>query len=272
MTSGMATPILNLNPHYTNERFRHAQIVWGHEEEGLSVNYSDRLAGWDHAAHEAAWDKVKKSGIDGRTPQAIQNYLTEYHGKPCELVFVMAGWNWATGYSYQVYGYRMEEEEIENDDFHLCGVLEATPIVVPWYERLRTWIKSLFGKRNKWDWKRAIPSWDWHDLALAQPPFPGWELDDEGGSPWFVLHELVRGETESRTMAIEFDDISEGAFYYRDWTSSGIPFLNDGEVYWSGFWFQLKTDAIAFQEKFGGVGTWQENFAEFQKQCNEKGE
>jgi hypothetical protein len=76
---GMDTPILNLNPHYTNERFRHAQTVWGHKEEGLCYNYSDRLSQWDYAASDAAREKVKASGLDGRTPRALQLYLSEYH-------------------------------------------------------------------------------------------------------------------------------------------------------------------------------------------------
>jgi len=110
-------------------------------------------------------------------------------------------------------------------------------------------------------------------IKLSLDGYPGWEVDDNG-SPWFVMFELIYLVEEgkhcrSRAMAIEFDDVARGIFYYRDWTSSGIPFLRKNETYWSGFWFQYKDDAVRFQETFGGFGTWMEGYKEFEQRCNE---
>jgi hypothetical protein len=125
----------------------------------------------------------------------------------------------------------------------------------------------------EWDWIYMLPGWEFYQRALSKPrPYPGWDRD-ENDEPCFVMLELTRGTgnvIESRSMAVEWDDITEGEFYYRDWTSSGIPTVDEGEAYWAGFWFQRKTDAVKFQEEFGGVGNWMEEFPAFQRRCNER--
>ncbi len=111
------------------------------------------------------------------------------------------------------------------------------------------------GLPEGWDWRAALPSWVWHSVALAG--YPDW--DRVGDAPPFVM--LKHSESDaSRKAATKFDDDAIGLFYYRDWTSSGIPFLSSGEMYWSGFWFQKMSDALAFHAEHGGAASWEPDF------------
>lgn len=103
---------------------------------------------------------------------------------------------------------------------------------------------------NKWDWLKMIPSWDWHKLVLAG--WPGWVVDNALGEPNFATLEIVKGtDKSSRDIAIEWDDLSEGQFYYRDYTKSSLPFIDEGEMYKSIFCFQYLRDAVKFCEVYG---------------------
>lgn len=97
--------------------------------------------------------------------------------------------------------------------------------------------------KENWDWKKMIPSWEWHKISFNY--YPEWELVDK--NPSFVKLAIKKGtDRSSRDIAIEWDDISEGLFYYRDWTEDTFPIVHDKEIYWSGFWFQYKEDALFF--------------------------
>ena len=116
-----------------------------------------------------------------------------------------------------------------------------------------------------WDWKRKIPSHEFNILSINHYADWGWATECP-----FVMMECVSGKVDSRPMAVKFDDIATEQFYYRDWTKSGIPVCNDGEIYWSGFWFESMDDAVAFKNEFGGVGTWETGYQEFSDECNRK--
>lgn len=104
--------------------------------------------------------------------------------------------------------------------------------------------------KRDWDWKRMIPSWDWHKLVLAG--WPGWMLSDKD-EPNFVTFEIVNGQGKSsREMAIEWDDLAEGQFYYRDYTRRSIPFIGADEMYKAIFCFQYERDAVEFNKRFEG--------------------
>lgn len=113
--SDKITPIPDLNPHYTDNRFRQPQTVWlaagrkltreGYVK-GAEYNYSDRIWQWDWNKADACIDTVKANNYDMRTAAGIEIWLRLYFDDPAlELVHVMAGFNLATGYPYQVYGY-----------------------------------------------------------------------------------------------------------------------------------------------------------------------
>lgn len=125
-----------------------------------------------------------------------------------------------------------------------------------------------------WDWTSMLPSWDWHSVSMdmydvtRNDPHKNW--DRVIGTPPFIMLEHTGLDT-SRDLAKATDDIVTGLFYYRDWTSSGIPFgLEEDTVYWSGFWFQKMGDAIAFREKNGGIASWDSDFEEKRKAMNER--
>lgn len=116
MTTSSMVRISNLNPHYTDERYRHAQTVYlaagcklsqGHSEyvQGAEYVYSDRLREWDWNKAEAARKAAREQYPDYDTAACLEAYLRLYYDKPhLALVHIMAGFNWATGYPYQVFG------------------------------------------------------------------------------------------------------------------------------------------------------------------------
>lgn len=97
--------VLNTLPHYTDIRFKEAQSVFGEEVENISYDYSDRLAQWDFKKHERAIKAANDSGLSPRTCLWYEKYLSVYFDREIEIHHILAGWNWATGYSYQVFGY-----------------------------------------------------------------------------------------------------------------------------------------------------------------------
>lgn len=108
-----------------------------------------------------------------------------------------------------------------------------------------------------------MKDWDWVKML------PG----SSDGFENFVMLEIVhRAGHSSRWMAIHWDDETEfdGHFQYRDWTSSGMPWLKDDKKYWSGFWFEKLEDAKEFQKRYGGSGNWQADHQEFVDGCNQE--
>jgi hypothetical protein len=112
------------------------------------------------------------------------------------------------------------------------------------------------------DWNWYLPSWEWHKLGSVD--WPGWELnrDLDVPEPFSVVFSFIRkGENaRSRVIATEWDDLTSSSFYYRDWTVDNLPFVREGEIYWSAFWFQCKDEAVRFQKFFGGIGSWMEGY------------
>lgn len=101
-------------------------------------------------------------------------------------------------------------------------------------------------------WKRKLLMWNWNSHAMDG--YPGWEIENAAETdkysrhPAFVKLSHVRGkgEVESTQLCNDWDDIAQGSFYQRDWTDSGIPFVNENEVYWSGWWFETVAERDRF--------------------------
>ena len=86
-------------------------------------------------------------------------------------------------------------------------------------------------------------------LQLFLSGFPKWDMDGE--MPHNVEFTVRKGvDRSSRDIAIEWDDIGKGKFYYQDWTDDNIPFVREGETYRSSFWFQKASDAKKFVERY----------------------
>jgi hypothetical protein len=106
-------------------------------------------------------------------------------------------------------------------------------------------------------WNYYVLSWDWTALVLAG--LPGWEQDGNGEAPSIFLEFTRRDmntEVRSREIATEWDDLAKHNFYYRDWTRDTLPFVREGEKYWSTFSFQRRSEAERFQKKYGGFANW----------------
>jgi hypothetical protein len=94
---------------------------------------------------------------------------------------------------------------------------------------------------ERWTWKLLLPSQTYYSLELDG--WPGWEKPN-GESVTTISFTIVKGHgKESRDMALLWDDQGHGQFWYRDFTDSGLPYVEDGEEYRSRFWFQFRDDA-----------------------------
>ncbi len=97
---------LETMPHYTDNRFRKEQTVFGKECEGIGYDYSDRLWQWDYKKAEEAVEKANKSGAISKSCRWYEAYLSAYFGKPIEIKHIIAGVNRSNGYPYCIFGYK----------------------------------------------------------------------------------------------------------------------------------------------------------------------
>ena len=101
---------------------------------------------------------------------------------------------------------------------------------------------------NGWDWNKMLASWDYHTLSLDN--WLGWEKADNN-EPYYLNLKFTYGEeNSSRNWAVQWDDLAQGNFWYRDYTESGTPFLEKNDTYESIFAFQFKADYDKFKEAF----------------------
>lgn len=100
---------------------------------------------------------------------------------------------------------------------------------------------------NNAGWLHKLLSWNWNSHAMDG--YPWWEIANDG-CPAFVKLSHKRGdsgaEVESLEMCRAWDNLAAGDFYQRDWTDDGIPFCREGEVYWSGWWFETIAERNRF--------------------------
>lgn len=98
-------------------------------------------------------------------------------------------------------------------------------------------------------WNKYVLMWDWH--TLCRTGWPRWDIDPCTKEPYVVCFSTTKGrDKSSRDIAIEFDDLASGRFYYRDYTDDTLPFVRDGEVYNSSFWFENQQDLELFKSTF----------------------
>lgn len=118
-------------------------------------------------------------------------------------------------------------------------------------------------------WKQYVPSLEWHRMCInAVRAGQGFPFEH------YVHVEWVRGSdttsSESRVAATWADDHCRGRFYWRDWMDDGLPCVQEGGTYWSGFWFEDAEDARDFQHLYRGSGSWEPDHKEFVDRCRAK--
>ncbi len=115
--------------HYTDDRFKHAQTIWGHKRKRTSYDYSDRFPQWDgklwDEGHDIAQAEAKKVGCEWQagsvryfelvlsyfhakvhTFQVDVSDLTKVSANPIvKMDHVLTGFNLSSGYDYKVFGY-----------------------------------------------------------------------------------------------------------------------------------------------------------------------
>jgi hypothetical protein len=94
-------------PHYTDERWLTARVIYGKKGKTTNGNYSDRLWQWDSKAAERAGEACK--GLTPRTARFMETWLSAYHGRKVILRYAMGGVNHSSGYEYYFYGYDWAE-------------------------------------------------------------------------------------------------------------------------------------------------------------------
>lgn len=113
-------------PHYSDERWHTAQLIYGEKQHTTECNYSDRLWQWDREAAERASAACKD--IRARTARHTEAWLSAYHNRPVTLRYIMAGCNLATGYEYYVYGYDYAPDATHARPAELAEIVYAPPI------------------------------------------------------------------------------------------------------------------------------------------------
>jgi hypothetical protein len=104
---------LKTNPHYTDDRFKTAQTVFGNEPKSphghshLEYVYSDRIRQWDWDKAESAREIANKSGYQKASCFWYESFLSTYLDKQVKIEHILAGVNWSSGYSYYVLGYKI---------------------------------------------------------------------------------------------------------------------------------------------------------------------
>jgi len=97
---------LHSQPHYTEDYFKEARVVFGSKENGLGYDYDDRLWQHDYEKHEKAWEEACNSKFTKYSANFYEFYLSKYFDKKVHLGCVMAGVNRSNGYPYVVFGYK----------------------------------------------------------------------------------------------------------------------------------------------------------------------
>jgi hypothetical protein len=108
-------PIANIDPHYTDSRWKTPRTVFLRSGYTLSprggidwvreagYDYSDRLVG---TKFDDAWEAAKAAGKPLKTAAFFEHFLRVAFDDPkLKLVHVLAGINSSTLYSYRIFGY-----------------------------------------------------------------------------------------------------------------------------------------------------------------------
>lgn len=98
-------------PHYSDERWREAQLIYGKKVKCDNGAYSDRLWEWDYEAAERGSAACKEAGLTNRTAHMWETWLSAYHERPVTVRYIMGGSNWSTGYEYYFIGYDWADKE-----------------------------------------------------------------------------------------------------------------------------------------------------------------
>lgn len=89
-------------PHYSDERWRNAQLIYGTQGKTDEGAYSDRLWQWNYEAAKRASEATKGMG---RTAAMWEAWLSEYYQRPVVVRYILGGVNWSTGYDYYYVGF-----------------------------------------------------------------------------------------------------------------------------------------------------------------------
>ena len=100
--------IINFDPHYTNDKFKNMQLVFGTKCKTDCDAYIDRLREWDRKQSDLAQDKANEGCTPG-TALWVEKWLSTYYNRLVDIKYIMAGYNWATGYPYQYFAWDWKE-------------------------------------------------------------------------------------------------------------------------------------------------------------------
>jgi hypothetical protein len=107
--------------HYSDERFKNVQTIFGRRKKRTGYDYSDRFSMWDgqrgtnrwREGHELAEAESKKDDCNWAVGSVTyyEMVLSHFYQKPTAIDHVLTGFNVSDGYSYYVYGHYHPEAE-----------------------------------------------------------------------------------------------------------------------------------------------------------------
>ena len=107
--------------HYSDDRFRHVQTIFGRKLKRTGYDYSDRFSMWDgqrgtnrwKEGHELARAAAERDNCNWAIGSVTYHelVLSHFYEKPVHLDHVLTGFNPSDGYSYLMYGFYFPKPE-----------------------------------------------------------------------------------------------------------------------------------------------------------------
>jgi len=99
---------------WNSEKANKERDIFGEKEKGLFYNYSDRLEQWDYEKTRRA-NEYARLVAEPKTARYFTAMLSYFHnGSKVILRHIIAGCNRSNGFPYLVYGYKYEEDAVED--------------------------------------------------------------------------------------------------------------------------------------------------------------
>ena len=91
--------------HYSDERFRNAQTIFGRRKKRGGYDYDDRYPQWNYDKWTNAHKHAASLDVVDGSVLYYEAVLSFFHDKETVIDHVLTGFNWSNGYSYYVFGY-----------------------------------------------------------------------------------------------------------------------------------------------------------------------
>jgi len=91
--------------HYTDERFRNAQTIFGRRKKRGGYSYDDRFPQQNYDKWQAAHKHAASLDVADGSVFYYEAVLSYFLDKETVIDHVLTGFNWSSGYSFYVFGH-----------------------------------------------------------------------------------------------------------------------------------------------------------------------